>query len=255
VRVFPRPVVVLSKCLELAACRYNGARVSSPFVQRLAAHVEWRPVCPEVEIGLGVPRDPIRLTGTGRTRRLCQPATGRDVTGAMEAFSDARLASWAGRVDGFILKSRSPSCGIADTKVYADVVDDRPIGTGPGLFGARVLARFPDAAVEDEARLLNAALRHHFLTKLFVRAAFRTLRDHATPVALAAFHASHGLLLTAYDRRAFGTLEGIVAQMSERPLADVMDAYGTHLGRVLRAPARSVSTTLAFAPYPAALRD
>jgi uncharacterized protein YbbK (DUF523 family) len=82
-KAFAKPQVVVSKCLGFAACRYDGAMISDDFVRRLAAHVTFRPVCPEMEIGLGCPRDPIRVVLAGKELRLMQPATGRDVTEAM----------------------------------------------------------------------------------------------------------------------------------------------------------------------------
>ena len=99
-----RPIVVVSKCLDLDACRYNGQFIRVPFIRALQRHVEIRPVCPEVEIGLGTPRDPIRIVVVGKTRHLVQPATGRDVTGIMEKFTRTFLDG-IGEVDGFILKS------------------------------------------------------------------------------------------------------------------------------------------------------
>ncbi|MRR08546.1 DUF523 domain-containing protein, partial [bacterium] len=107
-RSFPRPVVAASKCLEFAACRYNGQTIACPTVRLLRGLVEFKPVCPELEIGLGVPREPIRVIETGGGRRLVQPATGRDVTAEMTRVVADHLRD-LGDVDGFILKSRSPS--------------------------------------------------------------------------------------------------------------------------------------------------
>ena len=104
------PIVVVSQCLGFAAVRYNGQMLQDGFVKALADHVQFVQVCPEVGIGLGVPRDPIRIVSDKNGRRLVQPASGRDLTTDMTRFSDGFL-SGAGPVDGFILKSRSPSCG------------------------------------------------------------------------------------------------------------------------------------------------
>lgn len=84
---FPKPVVVCSACLGFRACRYNAVTILDPFVEKLKAHVEFRPVCPEAEIGLGIPRDPIRVVLAEGRRTLFQPATGRDVTEAMREFT------------------------------------------------------------------------------------------------------------------------------------------------------------------------
>lgn len=106
----PRPRLVLSRCLELDACRYNAVSIRAPLVPALDPWLELVPVCPEVEVGLGVPRDPIRLVREGSGTRLLQPSTGRDLTQEMAAFSD-RFLGGLDYVDGFLLKARSPSCG------------------------------------------------------------------------------------------------------------------------------------------------
>jgi uncharacterized protein YbbK (DUF523 family) len=170
---FVRPRVVVSKCLGFAACRYNGAIISDDFVARLKDFAALVPVCPEMEIGLGCPRDPIRVLSVDGKRRLVQPSTGRDVTDDMRSFA-ARFLEALGGVDGFILKSRSPSCGTADTKIFGGMNDDEPIDRGPGFFAAAVLERFPDLPVEDELRLGDEAARERFLKRACAAACGRT---------------------------------------------------------------------------------
>jgi len=111
------PIVVVSKCLGFARCRYNGQTIPDDFVSALEPFVAYRTVCPEVEIGLGVPRESLRVVAVDGERRLLQPETGRDVTEAMNTFAEDFLAS-LDDVDGFILKNRSPSCGMNDVRVY-----------------------------------------------------------------------------------------------------------------------------------------
>ena len=84
-RDFARPRIVSSKCLEFDSCRYDGGRIASDEVSQLRPHADFLPLCPEVEIGLGIPRSPIRIVDLER-RRLIQPATGRDLTAAMGSF-------------------------------------------------------------------------------------------------------------------------------------------------------------------------
>ena len=175
----PRPRLVVSRCLELAACRYDGAVIAAPLVRRLAPFVELVPVCPELEIGLGVPRDPVRLVtlaGAPDEPRMVQPATGRDLTGAMTACARAFLER-AGPVDGFLLKSRSPSCGVEDTKLYTGPEEETPVGLGAGLFARAVLERFGHLPVADEERLADPDARHRFLADLFARARRRQARE------------------------------------------------------------------------------
>jgi len=167
-REFVKPVVIISKCLGFAHCRYNGQIIPDEFVEKLKPYVEFRPVCPEVEIGLGVPRDPIRVILTDEKFRLIQPATGADVTGKMVDFAESFLNS-ADEIDGFILKSRSPSCGLKDVKIYTGLMDDNFVSKGSGFFARAVLDKFPNLAIEDEDRLKNYTIRKHFLTTLFQR--------------------------------------------------------------------------------------
>ena len=115
-----RPKVVVSKCIEFAACRYNGLMISSDVVKALMPYVDFVPVCAEVEIGLGLPRDPIRVASGANGLRLLQPSTGADVTNEMVSFATSYLGSLPA-VDGFVLKSRSPSCGIKDVKIFRGV--------------------------------------------------------------------------------------------------------------------------------------
>jgi len=172
-KAFPKPNVIVSKCLGFEACRYNGQVIRDDFVRKLEKHVNYIPVCPEVEIGLGVPRFPVRIVRSGPTR-LIQPSTNRDLTGLMNEFSERFLAGLRD-VNGFILKHRSPSCGVKDVRIYPSAEKSAPLGTGPGFFGGNVQERFPGLAIEDEGRLKSYTIREHFLTKLFT---LTSLRDN-----------------------------------------------------------------------------
>jgi uncharacterized protein YbbK (DUF523 family) len=167
-----RPIVVISRCIDFDSCRHNGQVIRASLREQLEPFVELRPICPELEIGLGVPRDPVKLVRGDGGPHMIQPSTGRDLTAAMNAFSARFLDSLDG-VDGFILKSRSPSCAIRDGKVFHSAAGKAEHDSGPGLFAARVLERFPHAAVEDEARLGDERLRRHFLTTVFTLALLR----------------------------------------------------------------------------------
>jgi uncharacterized protein YbgA (DUF1722 family)/uncharacterized protein YbbK (DUF523 family) len=244
---FPRPRLVVSKCLELEACRYNGVSIRAPLVTRLQPHVELLPTCPEVEIGLGVPRDPVRLVAIGgdqESPHMVQPSTGRDLTEAMTSFSNEFLSS-VEPVDGFLLKSRSPSCGIKDTKVFTPPKGDAdrgmPVGKGAGLFARAVLERFGDRAIEDDGRLTNFRIRHHFLTKMFTLARLRRVAEAAQMSALVEFHAAHKLLLMAYHQTAMRALGRLVANPDRRPVPEVLADYRTELARALARPARYTS--------------
>ncbi|MCW4008272.1 MAG: DUF523 and DUF1722 domain-containing protein [Candidatus Bathyarchaeota archaeon] len=227
-RVFPRPVVVVSECITFAAVRYDGQIISSVVVEKLKSHVDFIPVCPEVSIGLGVPREPVRIVLVNGERRLIQPATRADLTQKMRAFSDSFLDSLK-EVDGFILKHGSPSSGLRNVKVYGSIQKSAPIGKGPGFFGEAVLQKFPGLAIEDEGRLINHKIRHHFLTKLFALASFRATAKNGKISSLIRFHSENKYLLTAYSQKELRYMGKIVANQEGKPASDLFEEYKRHL--------------------------
>jgi len=232
-----RPVVVVSKCLGFDHCRYNGEIVDDPFVRRLREYVEFKPVCPEMEIGLGVPRDPIRVVIAGGEMRLAQPSTGKESSGPMNEFA-ARFLDGVGPVDGFLLKARSPSCGTRDVKVYSEAGNLLSAAERKGFFGRAAMARHGDAAVEDDGRLRNFLIRERFLTMLFTLARFRELAAEPTMAKLTGFHARHKLLLMAYSEVVMRQLGKVGANEGHKPVADVFREYGALLPRAFAAPAK-----------------
>lgn len=240
-REFVKPTVVVSRCLELEPCRYNGQVIRFDFLKRLGPHVTLVPVCPETAIGLGVPRDPIRIVAESGERRLIQGATGRDLTDRMLEFAEQFLSS-LGDIDGFILKSRSPSCGLKDVNVYPDVDAAATIGRTNGFFADRVVERFPGLAIEAEERLTNAAVREHFLTKLFTLAEFRAVKKTGSTDALVRFHTANKLLLMAYHQTELRILGRLVANREKRPIEELIADYEQHLQRALARPIRAPSS-------------
>jgi len=234
-RGFARPIVVVSKCIEFEAVRWDGRIISSDFVKQLKEYVDFVPVCPEVEIGLGVPREPLRLVKKEESLRLVQPATGLDLTQQMEAFSQSFLNS-LDDVDGFILKSKSPSSAIKDARIYPSEKRVAAIGHGPGVFGKAVLDKFANKAVEDEKRLLNKRIREHFLTKLYTLADYRIVWKSGNGNALVDFQAKNKLLLTAYSQVQLHIMGRLVAERKRKPLGEVLLEYEKHLFEALKHP-------------------
>jgi len=235
-----RPTIVVSKCIEFAQCRYNGLMVSSDVVKALMPYVDFVPVCAEVEIGLGVPRDPIRIASSAGGLRLLQPSTGADVTDVMVRFASSFLDSLS-VVDGFILKSRSPSCGIKDVKIFRGVEKEAAVGKGSGFFGAAVLARFPLFPVEDEGRLLNFRIREHFLASLYALARFREARRGLAMRDLVDYQARNKLLLMSYSQKEMRILGKIVANPEKKNAPAVFDEYEAHLRAAFAKPPKYTS--------------
>lgn len=234
---FPVPKVLVSRCLGFAACRYDGQLLKNSLVEQLQAHVEMLPVCPETDCGLGIPRAPIRICQAGEGCVVYQPATGLDVTSQLQSAIDAVFAAHP-QVDGVVLKSKSPSCGLFDAKIYQAVDKPQFLRKAAGLFGEQVLRIFAGQAVEDEMRLSNLALREHFLIKLFTLARFRELSQRPEMGGLVEFHASHKLLFLAYNQSRFRLAGRIAANHERLPAAEVFARYGEELGRILQAPLR-----------------
>jgi uncharacterized protein YbgA (DUF1722 family)/uncharacterized protein YbbK (DUF523 family) len=239
---FPQPVVVISGCLDFEACRYNAQLIPFDLVGELEPFVRYVPICPEVEIGLGVPREPIRLvqleksnceSGSDPEVGLVQPATGVDVTRDMLGFS-SRFLSSLDEVDGFILKNRSPSCGIHGVKVYHGPESSSTAFRSPGLFAGRVVETHPGLAIEDEERLRNYRIRGHFLTKLFALAALRNVEKAGRMSELGRFHARYKLVLIANNQSEMRALGRTVANPERLPFEQVMAAYREHFGHALR---------------------
>lgn len=227
-----RPVVVASRCLGFEHCRYNGQMVRDPLVEALQPLVDFITPCPEKDIGLGVPRHPVRIVKSEDENRLQQMATGEDATERMNAFLDTFMEELEG-VDGFILKSRSPSCGLFDVKHYPPGEKKPPLEKGAGMFGERVLNKYSDFAVEDEARLSNHRIRHHFLTKLFTLADYRRVEETGRARDLVDFQARNKLLFMAYSQKEMREMGRIVAHQDETGLKTAMEEYRAHLHAAL----------------------
>ncbi len=218
-----RPRVVVSKCIEFDRCRYNGDMIGSELVRRMKQKVDFIPVCMEVEIGLGVPRDPVRIVSLKNgERRLVQPTTGLDVTDRALHFCGQYLMG-LDEVDGFLLKSRSPSCGLRDTRIYPEGEGKAPISKESGFLGEAVLGAFSHLAVEDEARLRNARIAEHFLTKLWALARFREL-DRDTN-SLMQYQADNKLLLMMYGQNKMRLLGNIASNREKRDPERVFEQY------------------------------
>jgi uncharacterized protein YbgA (DUF1722 family)/uncharacterized protein YbbK (DUF523 family) len=199
----PVPLVNLgiSACLLGQQVRYDGGHKRDTYlVEVFGSYVTWVPVCPEVEMGLGVPRDTLRLELQGDDLRLIMPKTGVDYTERLRTFAGQRLAALAkDRLDGYILKKDSPSCGMERVRVYAR--DGMPRKAGQGLFASALTQYFPHLPVEEEGRLNDPRLRENFVTRVFAYRRWRQMAEQAiSRAALLQFHAQHKFVLVAHSQ-------------------------------------------------------
>ena len=197
----------VSACLLGQEVRYNGGHKRDAFLTDLfGRYVEWVPVCPEVEIGLGTPRPPIRLERQGEDPlRLVMPETGEDLTDRMRSYAERRVEALA-QLDlaGYVLKKDSPSCGMERVKIYSGPV---PAKDGRGLFAETLMQLLPDLPVEEEGRLNDPPLRESFITRVFVHDRWREQnRKGWTRAGLMRFHERHKLLLMARNQSAMRRL-------------------------------------------------
>ncbi|ACL69256.1 YbgA family protein [Halothermothrix orenii] len=234
---FPKPNVVVSKCLGFEACNYNGHQFNNKFISMLKQFVNFIPVCPETAIGLPSPRQSLRLIADGDEVRLVQPAEDRDLTGDMLSFSHDFLNS-LNDVEGFILKERSPSCGLKDIKIYHKEINNVTGKKTSGLFAGAVLATFPDTAIESEGRLTNLRIREHFLTRLFTLARFRETKKQQTMGGLVNFQTINKFLFMAYNQKEMRILGKIAANNEKLPVSEVFKKYEKHLNKLLSRPPR-----------------
>lgn len=222
-RNFPKPVLVMSACLDLQPVRYNGEPIKDEFTIKLREYCRVVPVCPEISIGLGVPREKV-IVYVKENFRIFQPSTGMDLTDEMISFAESFLSSLE-RVDGFLLKSKSPSCGVSGTRIYKDPYGKQAFARGKGLFALKVLERFEFVPVEDEKRLRNADLRDHFLIRLFAIADLRESLSKVKDVKdLVDFHRRYKYLIMAHSQQKLKEMGRTVANAS-KSLPDSLQTY------------------------------
>ncbi len=234
---FAKPRIVLSRCF-LEPVRYDGGIIVDEFVERLKKYVEIVGLCPEVGIGLGVPRDRLIIVLKEKEKRLIQPDRGKDLTESILRFSKEAIERLP-QVDGFLLKAKSPSCGVGSTKLYKD---NRVIGRTYGFFAHEVKVSFPYLPVEDEKRLKDPDRRAHFLTRIFAYAELRSISEEA----FIDFHKRYRYLLLTYNQRMLKELEKLIAR-EDIPLEEKVKLYREMFYRsLLRRPAskRHLNTIL-----------
>ena len=216
----------ISSCLLGENVRYDGGHKLDRYLRdAVGSFVQWVPVCPEVECGLPVPRESMRLVGTPENPRLITTRTSIDHTQRMEKWIAQKLPELA-KADlcGFVFKARSPSSGMRDVKVYTEA--GQPIRKGVGLFAGAFMGRLPDIPVEDEGRLHDAGLRENFIERVFVFHRWKALAgDSKTVKALIDFHTDHKLLIMSHSPKHLRELGRIVAEAKGKLSDDVFQAY------------------------------
>jgi uncharacterized protein YbgA (DUF1722 family)/uncharacterized protein YbbK (DUF523 family) len=234
----PRIRVAVSACLLGEPVRYDAGHKHDRYVTDvLAAHFELVPVCPEVEVGMGTPREALRLVRVGSEVRMRGVTSGSDHTEAMRRFAGRRIAALSRLgISGYILKKSSPSCGMERVRVYTAA--GMPSHSQPGIFAAELLREMPLLPVEEEGRLCDAVLRESFIERVFAHHRVTELfGGRWTMKSLVEFHTREKMLLSAHQPAAATALGRIVAGAAGVPRAEVALAYRTGFLQALAKPA------------------
>ena len=218
---FLKPKIVISKCLEFDACRYDGQIINNSYIKKLKKFIDFNPVCPEVEIGMGIPRDTIRIIKNKKENLLYQPNTGKDFSKKMNTFSESFLKKIS-YIDGFILKTDSPSCGVFSAKMYPKKDNCPADQRGSGFFAEKVLSMYPNHPIEEEKRLNNVFIREHFYTSIFTLADFRNVTNIDS---LYKYHSKHKYLFMSYNQNLMKKMGKIAADNKNRKTIDVINDY------------------------------
>lgn len=221
--------VGVSFCLLGKEVRFDGQHKRDAFlVDQLGPFVEWVPVCPEVEVGMGVPRESLRLVHTDDGVRMIGNRGGEDWTDRMSSFAERRAQALAkADLSGFVLKSKSPSCGMERVNLYASGEPGSGANrNGVGLFAAALMRRLPNLPVEEEGRLADAALRENFIERVFAYQRLQALwRGRFSQGRLVAFHTAHKMTLLAHSTDGYRELGKLVAEGKSRARAELREQY------------------------------
>lgn len=221
------PRVGISRCLLREKVRFDGGHKHDALITEILGRVfQWVPVCPEVEIGLGTPRESLHLIGTPSKPRMIASRSKTDVTEAMRRFAAERLEELARiGLHGYILKKDSPSCGLERVRVYRE--DGIPRRKGQGLFADALIKRFPLLPIEEEDRLHDVRLRENFIERIFAYHRWAELLAMNPALQdLVRFHTRHKLTLLSHSRELYQKLQRLVARAGKVPMEDLLRAYG-----------------------------
>jgi uncharacterized protein YbgA (DUF1722 family)/uncharacterized protein YbbK (DUF523 family) len=209
--------------------RFDGGHKRDAFlVETLGRFVEWVPVCPEVESGMGAPREPMRLVRqAGRELHLRVTRTGEDLTDTMNRYTRRRIQELAGDdLCGFVLKKNSPTCGLEGVKAFTTT--GKPAKTGRGLFADAIVSRFPLLPVEEEGRLNDSRLRENFVERVFAYQRLRTLfASRWTMGEVVRFQTIHKLTLMAHQPQAYQRLGRLVGTGKTMARREFQESYSS----------------------------
>ena len=224
----------ISRCLLGEEVRFDGGHKRDRFLTEvLSRYMEWIPVCPEVEAGLGIPREAMRLVGDPQHPRLVTITSGRDHTGALKTMTTNRIEELKNLdLSGYVFKKGSPSCGIERVRIYNE--HGGPGRNGVGLFARAFIAQFPLIPVEEEGRLCDPTLRENFIERIFCYRRWQDLvQSGVTRQALVQFPTIHKYVLLAHHPQQCDVLGRLIDQACQYRPKEFAHRYGERFMRIL----------------------
>ncbi len=230
----------ISACLLGENVRYDGGHKLDKFIKEtLGQYVEYVAVCPEVECGLGIPRESMHLEGEPDAPRLVTTRTKVDLTRRMVNWAQKRVRELEEEnLCGFIFKSDSPSSGMERVKIYNE--NKMPVKKGVGIFAGIFMDYFPVLPVEDEGRLHDPDLRENFIERIFAFRRWReSLKNTKGRESLLHFHTTHKLLILSHSTKHYQIMGKLVADQKKIPLTELRGKYENLLLEALSLKASS----------------
>lgn len=227
-------IIGISSCLLGNKVRYDGGHKHDRYItETLGRYLHFVPVCPEVECGLPIPREAMRLVGDVDAPRLVTNKTGVDHTDRMLSWAEKRVVELEKEnLCGFIFKNRSPSSGMMRVKVYDK--NNVPQAVGVGLFARTFQEHFPLLPTEEEGRLHDPLLRENFIEQIFVYQRWRRVAEAPSAAKLVAFHTSHKLLLLSHSEKHTREMGRLMAQAGTLDLDLFIERYQELLMAAMR---------------------
>lgn len=229
-----KPLIVVSKCLDNCNCRYNGEGCTCKALEELKEFAELIDICPEEAIGLGTPRNAIRLVGNEKEHFLIDPKTLKDYTKIMSEFArEICIDIEYLKPQGFILRTKSPFCGINDVKIYRSLEKGSASVKGKGIFGEKIYDVFNYLPIEDDGRLKSFKIRENFYIKIFTLVAFKKVYESKNFGELVNFHGNNKLLFMVFSQKLTKEMGQLVSNGRYRDKNNIFDKYSFFLNELL----------------------
>jgi len=238
-KLFAKPTIVISRCIEHEECRYDKSMIRSEVVEQLLPYINVITVCPEMAIGLPSPRESLRLVkGSNDSEHLVFSRTGEEKTLELTKYSKEFLTGLKhSDIDGFILKHRSPSCGYHDVRIYKGLGKAMLLPEKTqGVFGRAIKEIFPHVPIENEGRLRSYNLRENFLIAVFTLRTFKNMIIGGDVEKFIRFHSVNKYMFMALSPSQSKLVGKLVANHQKIPFASLIDEYEAILVNMLTMP-------------------